>query len=57
MRIPNPGSKASRHSDVRRQENAASVARPGKNPAAMRFSSVAHGLHLMGIARLHGLFP
>jgi hypothetical protein len=52
---PNPGSKASRQPDVRRQENAAPSARLRKIPAAMRFSPMAHGLHLMGIARLHGL--
>jgi hypothetical protein len=50
-RIPNPGSKASRQPAARRQESATSPARFRQIPAAMRFSSMAHGLLLMGIAR------
>jgi hypothetical protein len=49
--ISNPGSKASRQPAARRQESATSPARFRQIPAAMRFSSMAHGLLLMGIAR------
>jgi hypothetical protein len=50
-RIPNPGSKASRQPAARRQESATSPACFRQILAAMRFSSMAHGLLLMGIAR------
>jgi hypothetical protein len=49
--ISNPGSKASRQPAARRQESATSPARFRQILAAMRFSSMAHGLLLMGIAR------